>query len=430
MKRKLQFCGWALAAGMLLLPSTSAWAQTGKVAKIEIRGTTRYSPDVIAAAAGLNLGDTVGREDLQAAADRLAQLGPFHGVRYSFSSKGEEVAVEFQVEEAPAFPVSFDNFPWFTDDEILESLRAALPLFDGKAPDDGTMLPAMDALLERMLKERGVAARVEHALIGSPGDEGMIQQFRVVGPALKIERVEFGHALAAENRRVQEMLHTLVGKPFSRFAMQMFLQEHVRPAYLSRGHLRVEFGRPRARFTGDPNKPLGDSVLAIVPIEPGPVYSWGGAAWAGNTVFPTATLEEWLALPAGETADGLKIAAALDRVRNEYGRRGHLDLKLEAEPQFDDASPVVRYRIRLEEGRQYRMGRLVITGLSVPAERRLTAAWKISPGQVFDRVYFDEFLATGIRQAFADTVVHYDTVGHWLRTNAENRTVDVLLDFR
>jgi len=26
--------------------------------------------------------------------------------------------------------------------------------------------------------------------------------------------------------------------------------------------------------------------------------------------------------------------------------------------------------------------------------------------------------------------VHYDTVGHWLRTDAEKHSVDVLLDFK
>jgi hypothetical protein len=31
---------------------------------------------------------------------------------------------------------------------------------------------------------------------------------------------------------------------------------------------------------------------------------------------------------------------------------------------------------------------------------------------------------------FGELPVHYDTVGHWLRTNADKHQVDVLLDFK
>jgi hypothetical protein len=76
------------------------------------------------------------------------------------------------------------------------------------------------------------------------------------------------------------------------------------------------------------------------------------------------------------------------------------------------------------------MGELVITGLSVVAERKIREAWGIAKGTTFDRAYFEEFLESGVKRAFADYVVHYQEIGRWLRTNPDARVVDVLLDFR
>ena len=89
----------------------------------------------------------------------------------------------------------------------------------------------------------------------------------------------------------------------------------------------------------------------------------------------------------------------------------------------------MKYRATLDEGVQYRMGEMVITGLSPAAERKLVEGWHLPRGQIFDGLYFEEFLAKGIKEAFGDYPVHFDEVGRWLRTNAETRTVDILLDF-
>jgi hypothetical protein len=77
------------------------------------------------------------------------------------------------------------------------------------------------------------------------------------------------------------------------------------------------------------------------------------------------------------------------------------------------------------------MGQLVITGLSLTAERLLAAAWRIPAGQVFDKTYYEEFLENQARKkmAFGEHIVNFKEVGHLLRTDPAKKTVDVLLDF-
>jgi len=401
-----------------------------KLISVAVSGTKRYRPEDVVAATGLHVGDTVTPEDIQAAADRLIQLGPFLSARYRFTSSGDDLRLEFQVADAPTVPVSFDNLPWFTDAEFTEALKQSVVLFDGTAPEQGSILDAMTETLQKLLPTRGIHGTVERTLMAQPDGDAMMQQFKVVGASLTIEAVQWGDALAAESKRVRERLSDLVGKPYSRFAVEVFAREQVWPAYLESGHLRVRIGKPGVRLTGDPNRPLPSSVLVIVPIDPGPVYRWGGIEWRGHGAFGPAALNEFVSVKPGEISDGMKIAQSWRRLQDEYGRRGYLDAQVARQPVFDDAAGRVSYRVNISEGSAYRMGELVITGLSPAAEQKLIQAWRIPKGQTFDRVYFDDFLATGIKHAFADTAVHYDEVGHWLRANPETRTVDVLLDFK
>src|SRR5207302_11307654 len=61
--------------------------------------------------------------------------------------------------------------------------------------------------------------------------------------------------------------------------------------------------------------------------------------------------------------------------------RSYLDAKVSPAPQFNEANSTVAYNVKITEGAQYRMGELVITGLSVDAERRLRNAWRLAPGR-------------------------------------------------
>ena len=401
----------------------------GKIAEIRATGSKRYAEADIVAACGLKVGDVVGREELQAAANRLANLGPLSSVRYRFTSKGEDLAVEFQVEDAPTVPVWFDNFPWFTDGELTEGIKHAVALFDGTAPQQGAILDTMTDALQQMLASRGVKASVEHALIAAPGSEQMILSFSLAGANLTVSSVQFGDALASESPRLRDRVSDLVGKPYSRIALALFASEQVQPVYLEKGYLRARIGPPSARFTGSPTSTAPPNLVAYFPIEPGPVYHWAGIEWVGNPANK-ATLDALVPLKPGDAADGVLIEGLWKRVEDEYGKYGYLDAKVTAQPLFDDAAKTISYRVVIAAGVAYHMADLVITGLSVPAEQKVREAWRIPRGQIFDSVYFDEFLATGLKQAFGDYPVHYDKVGHLLRTHPETATVDVLLDFQ
>jgi len=396
---------------------------------VEISGSKKFSSQQIAAAIGLRAGNIITREDLQGAADKLAALGLFSNVQYHFTTVPSGVRAIYEVSDAPAVAVTFDNFPWFTDDELTAALKHAVLLFDGSAPQGGAILNTMAATLENLVQARGVLATVSHALINSAWG-GQRMQFRVEGAKITVKGVEFSDALATNDHAVQQSAAALIGQPYSRSAVQLFEFEQVRPVYLTHAFLHVQFGQPAARIPSDGAQPGSTAVVVVLSITPGPAFQWGSIAWAGNSVVSSGELDALVTLKPGDIADGNKIAALWDGVQSLYGQRGYLDMKLDPQTQFDDQSGRVMYSVTITEGPQYRMGNLVLSGLSVDGEKRIRAAWSVSPNAVFNVKTYEDFLDEGITKAFAGTAVHYEKIGRFLQENPGTSKVDVLLDFQ
>ncbi len=420
-----------LMAGCPASPQTLDEA-TAPLREIRADGEKLLSEAQVAALTGLAVGSQVGRADLQAAADKLVQTGLFAKVSYNFQTRSG-VIVTYHVEESPRIPAYFDNIPWFADSELADAIHKKIPFFDGTLPEAGGVVEQAAEAIKELISSHGLQVSLEHMVIANPIGEGNVQQFRIEGASLRIERLEFSDTSLLESKAVRQHLTEILGKPYSRMTIDLFLTEAIRPVYLKQGYLRAKLGPPAIRLTGKPAQKLPDQIPVFVPVTPGAVYHWKGARWTGNVAVSEFTLNSLLVLKPGDVADGMQIEAAWDRVREEFAHNGYLDAKLDATPAFDESAHTVSYSVSIQEGPQYRFGKMILTGLSPAAERKLQAAWPMAPGDLFDKSKYEETLMklqSHQEQIFGELPLHYETVGHWLQTDASKRTVDVLLDFK
>ena len=431
----------ACFAATLLIPfgfdlpsfSQDADGPTAPLHEVHADGFKSFTQEQVIALTGLQPGTPVGKKDLQTGADHLVQSGLFSKVKYNYQALGSGVFVTYHVEESPRIPVYFDNIPWFADSELAQAIRKKNPLFDGTLPEGGGAVDqALDALKE-LLVAGGLQVSLEHNVAPNPLGEGNVQEFRIEGAGLQISNIEFSDPALSASKLVRQHLSDIRGKPYSRMAIDLFLSEAIKPIYLQQGHLRAKLGPPEIRLTGNPNQKLPDQIPVFVPVEAGGLYRWKALRWTGNTTLSEFTLSGVLEIKPGDVADGIKIEAGWDRAREEYAHHGYLEAKLDPVATYDDQAHIISYSVKVQEGVQYHFGKMVLTGLSPAGERKLHAAWPIVAGDIFDKIKYEEILAklqSHQGQIFGELPLHYDTVGHWLQTDAGTATVDVLLDFK
>ena len=424
--------------GLAIVCATAAHAQfqtapaTARIASIEVSGTKKFTNAQVAQASGLKVGDVVGKEDLQAAANRLAAMGTFGGVNYRFTTDAAGIHITFEVAESAGVPVIFDNFPWFKDEELAAGLQQKLGFFDGTAPAQGAQLDAISEALVNILPSHGIHGHVTHTLVEWP-DGSQVMQFSVEENPVLVQSVEFSDPMAAKSLQVTAQLSEVVGHPYSRLTMALYAFEEVRAAYLSAGYLKVSFGPPAAALVPSAAGGRADSVKVFQPIKLGPQYHFGGITWTGNTAYSVTSLNTMVPFSSGVVVDGNKIQGTWNAIARSYGHIGYMDAQLEPTATLDDPAEKVSYRVEVKEGPQYKMGDLIISGLSLDGEKKLRAAWTLSTGAVFDQTYFDEFLtkiAKPTPAIYGNIPVHYEKIGQLLRRNEEKRTVDVLVDFQ
>lgn len=412
----------------------SLFAQgTSPLRQIQVDGLKILTPDQVIALSQLQIGAQVGRDDLQAASDKLVQSGMFAHVKYDFRTVADQVNLVFHVEESPQLPVVFDNFALLADSELNDAIRSKLSFYNGTLPEGGTVVDVAADAIKELLTSRKQDPTVEHQVTGNPLGEGSVQLFSSQGTPLKIAKLDFSDPSLSTNPVVQQHISELIGKPFSRVAINIFLAENVRPYYLKQGFLHVTLGPAEIRLTSRPNEKLPDSVPVFIPVTTGPVYHFAGIQWTGNKLISSDALNSVFGAKVGDLANGLIFESGFDRVQEEYGKLGYLDAKVDSEPVYDETAHTVAYRTNITEGVQFRMGRFVLTGISLTGERIIIQTFPNHTGDVFDKLKYEDYLLklqTHREQVFGQLPIHYDTVGHWLRTDPSTGVVDVLLDFQ
>ena len=423
-----------LAGFLAILVSPLLHAQTATLREARAEGAKHLTEAQIVSLTGLAPGSQVGRKELQDAADALVRTGLFAKVNFKFETHNDNLVVTFHIEENQRLPVSYDNFPWYSDSELDDAVRKELPFYDGHLPAVGQVVERAAGVLKAFVGARDPHVEITHQVVLSPLSDGSEQQFSVEGPVPKIAKLEFSDPKLTEDLGVRAHIAEIVGHAYSRMTINVFLAEQIRPIYQQQGFLQAKIGPAEVRLSGDPNQQkLTEQIPVYVPCVPGTIYRWKGVEWKGNAAISTITLTNTMGLKAGDVANGQAIEGGWERVREEYGHRGFLEAKVTPVATYDDSGHTTAYEVSIVEGQTFRYGSMTISGMSLAGERKIQEAWSLKPGDLFDKKVFEDLLfrlESHRELIFKDLPVHYDTVGHFLQTDAAKGTVEVLLDFK
>lgn len=424
------------AACLLLISHARAQqppAQLIKLDKIEFKGLDRVKEQEALEKSGLAVGQSVDIDAVEAAANRLLESGLFVNLSYKLKGTTDKSVLTFEVVERKwTMPVSFDNFVWFTDEELTAAVRRKLPAFDGTAPESGGVTDQIKQALEELLRERKIEGAVEYTLSESPATRKVEHLFGVKGPGLRVCKLGFAGARAIPEEQLVTKSGGIFDNDYSRAYAGGFVESSLLPLYHEKGYLRASFGPPRVAPDASPEC---RGVAVNFNVDEGSIYVWDKAAWEGAAGLTAQELDVALGMKNREVANVVKIANGLARVRRAYGRKGYLGVRIRPVTEFDDTARSVSYRFDVTEGPQYRMGELFITGLDEVSANNLRGRWRLLPREVFDEGYLAEFEKKAVVEflreaARAGNPLPALKLQGKISPDHQKHTVNVTLDFK
>jgi len=414
-----------------------------KLIAVKVSGTVRFSDKEIVAASGLQLGRNASDADFKEVVQRLGECGLFTDVAYSYSSSDTGTKLELQladVDAAKLVPASFENFVWFTDDELHAAVEKNVPLFKDLLPVGGSLPDRVQEALQALLSQRQLPGRVNFLREASTADGAIIAiNYRVEEINIRIQGVEFPGATPELATLLMAAARRIIGEEYGRSTLAAAAKFDLLPVYMQRGYLTARFGLPTARMlpqstdssvdakSSDTREPTELQVVAILPVSPGIVYLTSSVDVKGCSAISTSQIATHIHLKPGEPADAVGLLRDVENVIKLYRSRGYMTVQVKPEPTFDENQHAVRYDVRIIEGDQYKMGELEILGLDTRAKDRMREAWTLRQGQPYNADYPMKFLED--TRNLVPPEVEWATSVHET-PDAKDKTVDVEISFR
>nr|MDQ5839478.1 hypothetical protein [Acidobacteriota bacterium] len=238
---------------LALCPSPLRAQQQGaqqplKIDRVEFKGLERVTEAEALEKSGLQAGQTVSIDEVDTAANRLLESGLFEKLSYSVKGKSDKAVVTFTVvEQKSSMPVAFDNFVWFTEEELRAAVKRKVPTFDGTAPEAGGVTEQIKRALEDLLRERKVEGTVEYTLSADASWRKVEHLFTVRGPELRVCKLSFVGARALPEETLVQKSGGILDNDYSRAYVNGFAEANLLPLYQERGYLRAAFSPPMAK---------------------------------------------------------------------------------------------------------------------------------------------------------------------------------------
>jgi outer membrane protein assembly factor BamA len=191
---------------------------------------------------------------------------------------------------------------------------------------------------------------------------------------------------AVDSIELADITNSMAGSTFTDDSDE--LRMRIRAQFQDRGYLQAEVKHLDIKVIDPMVSPK--PVRMEAEVNEGPRCLTARIEFTGNHAFSSEELREKFTIKIGEPFARSKIAAGLAGMRNVYGSHGYLEESFIPRTELD-SNAAVKLSIEIDEGPQYRMDKLEISGRAEVAEK-LQAQWELAPGTVFDATYVEKFL--------------------------------------
>ncbi len=321
-------------------------------------------------------------ETIQRDVRKLMESRMFQDVRIFHRDVEGGKSITFQVVERPTMQYVRD----IGNDKVKDKqLNKDLGLKAGDPLNRFTVEEARRRL-EQLYRDKGFAEAHIEILEGTEaGDQGVVFQIHE-GNVQRIYKVDFlGNQIASDSRLKTQikskpgLLWLLGGKAKTDEIDQDV--DRLTAYYRSLGYFQARISRRIEH-----NEDHSWLTLQFV-IDEGPRYRVRDVKVLGNEKYSSEFLMQLLTIQPGEYFNLAQLQRDLSAVRDHYGSQGHIMADIRGEPRFQEEPGLLDIVFKIDEGQQYRIGRILVNIDGENAHTRRTVVLNrlsLRPGDVVD----------------------------------------------
>jgi outer membrane protein assembly factor BamA len=418
----------ALAALLLLTALAAAPAAHAQysIASVTFKHAGPYTTPELAAASGLEAGQLLNQNSLGNAAQRLLNTGLFSDATIDYTGTGMRRGIVVDLKPIPLdklLPASFENFVWFTPEELAAGIHAHVPLYRGVASDAGTLPDDIQSALQQMLAAKGLTATLSHEIIEPTNIHPQLTvNFKVDSPRIVLANVNITGIPDALKPDTAQALHHLEGARYNEGLTGVTVEDVVLIPAHSAGYLNAKLHDIQRSLTPTSN---GIAVTYTATLIPGDAYKVSTLTWTPTPTYSAADFARDTKLHPGDPASDSALVQTEAAISRAYLLQGYMDVYVLPHPTLDAATHTVAYTFTAVPGDVYRLHAVNVTGLPSQARAQFDADWQMKSGDPYSDQAVNAFLVKHAGQPlFREYGAGFKAVG-----NPQTHQIDLSITF-
>jgi outer membrane protein insertion porin family len=392
------------AAALLVAPAVLAQTSQSRefagreIKAVEVEGNITLTEEDLLYYLGLEPGTTYDPAQLNERLKELWDRDLIDDVEVEAVPLEDGVAILVRIEERPTLvSIDYQGLDKLKRADITEMIdKKRLELFEGSQLSKGE-LARLEAEIESLYADKGYRFADATVQLERVSDH----ELRVMvlideGDKVKIGRVTFdGNEVFGDGTLRSAMKKTKKSNIVTRLRKRDIYNpatveedlDRVREVYHNAGYKNLVVGGPELTVLesgqDSEGRPKKRELGIVIPVEEGERWKLGEILFEGNKVLPDEFLRNAFEEPKGGWLRQDVIDKGLTTLEEFYQNTGYMFARIEEEIiERDDL--VADVQLTIDEGDQFRVGRIEFSGNSKTKDRVLRRALRVQEGMVFN----------------------------------------------
>lgn len=317
--------------------------------------------------------------------------------------KGETgVIILFEVKERPLIrAIEYKGIKSFKESDVLEKFKEARVGLTVDSPFDESKLPKARRTLKMLLEMNGrPLGRVD--VETEPITASALKIIFKIdeGPKVRIGDIRFEGNTVFKDGALRDGLKLskergpiTLFKGYDKYIKEKLeydIQVNLLAKYRENGYMNAKAGDPKVEIVEAPRgllygfRKTQQQYYVTIPIEEGEQFRYGSFEIEGVKNFNQEALQKAYRIIPGEVVNYTQLKKSNDELKKLYSRFGYLDMELFPELKPDPKTKALDIRLRVEEGKQYIVHRILFSGNTKTRDKVLRREFLLEEQQQFN----------------------------------------------